>query len=676
MRFSMYALCSTATCGWLAWQAYQQRRQFYPTVIHLTTSKVSVLALGNEALVLTLLFGKLCKRIFFGRLREAEVEHLYERSWYAITETCLAMTIFREEFNFRFVTLFTALLFLKIFHWLMQDRISYMEQTPAVPFTTHARMLLLMASLFAFDGAFLYHAISISIQRGPSVLILFAFEHLILASTVCATFSKYALHINDLRLAGRWDSKGVYMFYLELMTDLFQMIVYLAFFFLICTYYGLPLHILRDLYLTVRSFRSRVADFVRYRRVTHNMHERFPDASEEDLERFDRTCIICREHLSSAKKLACGHMFHFHCLRSWLERQQTCPTCRATIAPAEATPAAAAEANTQDVAGMQAAAAAPMMPVAEPWIPADMGPGMPWHGRPMGAAAGGLPDAAGAHAAAGLAGHAFGGLPPAGGLPGVNLPGAGLPGVGGGFQSTNGTPVAGVQMPFMGMPGIPTMGMPGIPTMGMPGIPTMGIPGMSSMGMPGMASMGVPGVPFMGMPGMASMGMPGMSSMGMPANLAGALPHEFAHLFSPAVVLPSRIQPAVGESFTTANFIQQQIEWLQEQLTVLQSAMRPGAGEAVTPVGAPFSHGPVPPTMASCAGCCSCSSGGMPDSAPSTCTPNDPSQTASNTRGTAVEAPSTEAQIHQHEEPRSPTVEEKDELRRRRVERLSSASVD
>ena len=26
------------------------------------------------------------------------------------------------------------------------------------------------------------------------------------------------------------------------------------------------------------------------------------------------------------KKLPCGHIFHFQCLRSWLERQQSCPT--------------------------------------------------------------------------------------------------------------------------------------------------------------------------------------------------------------------------------------------------------------------------------------------------------------------------------------------------------------
>ena len=110
MRFSVYALASTALVAAIAYQAYEARRQFYPTMIYLTTNKLSLLSLGNEALMLTLLVGQGVKTLFFGRLREAEVEHLYERSWYAITETCLAMTIFREEFNVSFVALFTALL--------------------------------------------------------------------------------------------------------------------------------------------------------------------------------------------------------------------------------------------------------------------------------------------------------------------------------------------------------------------------------------------------------------------------------------------------------------------------------------------------------------------------------------------------------------------------------------
>ena len=69
----------------------------------------------------------------------------------------------------------------------------------------------------------------------------------------------------------------------------------------------------------------------------------YPDATVEEMERLgDKTCIICREELvirppgenrggdggpnDTPKKLVCGHIFHFYCLRSWLERQQSCPT--------------------------------------------------------------------------------------------------------------------------------------------------------------------------------------------------------------------------------------------------------------------------------------------------------------------------------------------------------------
>jgi E3 ubiquitin-protein ligase synoviolin len=48
-----------------------------------------------QAFVFVILFGKLMRKIFFGSLRAAEFEHLMERSWYAVTETCLAFTVFK-----------------------------------------------------------------------------------------------------------------------------------------------------------------------------------------------------------------------------------------------------------------------------------------------------------------------------------------------------------------------------------------------------------------------------------------------------------------------------------------------------------------------------------------------------------------------------------------------------
>ena len=35
--------------------------------------------------------------------------------------------------------------------------------------------------------------------------------------------------------------------------------------------------------------------------------------------------------VNNSKKLPCGHIFHTSCLRSWFQRQQTCPTCRLNI---------------------------------------------------------------------------------------------------------------------------------------------------------------------------------------------------------------------------------------------------------------------------------------------------------------------------------------------------------
>jgi E3 ubiquitin-protein ligase synoviolin len=135
----------------------------------------------------------------------------------------------------------------------------------------------------------------------------------------------------------------MYIFYVELLTDFLKLTTYLSFFLTVLTYYGLPLNIVRDVFLTARSFVGRVRDLMRYRAATRDMDHRYPDALPAEMEALgDHTCIICREEMVSRgaagvgavaggpnttpKKLPCGHIFHFHCLRSWLERQQSCPT--------------------------------------------------------------------------------------------------------------------------------------------------------------------------------------------------------------------------------------------------------------------------------------------------------------------------------------------------------------
>merc|ERR1712091_646601 len=273
-----------------------------------------------------------------------------------------AMTIFREEFNVPFVSLFGLLLFVKSFHWLSQDRLEHLETSPAVRAVQHARCLALMGALLLVDVYFLKYCVQQTVEQGPSVLLLFAFEYIVQASSVISSFVKYLIFVADSALEGAWEGKGVCVFYLELVTDLFHLFTYSIFFVIIFMFYGLPLHLVRELYWTFSNFRNRLLDFIRYRRITTNMDDRFQDATPEQLAE-DNVCIICREEMTEGKRLACGHIFHARCLRSWLERQQSCPTCRAPVMPAEPPAIQRVGAGGAPAPGVfQAAAAAAVAP--------------------------------------------------------------------------------------------------------------------------------------------------------------------------------------------------------------------------------------------------------------------------------------------------------------------------
>jgi hypothetical protein len=57
-----------------------------------------------------------------------------QNSKFTVTELCLALTIFREELNFRTLGLFTALLFVKVFHWLATMRVENVRLCSFSPF--------------------------------------------------------------------------------------------------------------------------------------------------------------------------------------------------------------------------------------------------------------------------------------------------------------------------------------------------------------------------------------------------------------------------------------------------------------------------------------------------------------------------------------------------------------
>ncbi|WFD25257.1 RING-type E3 ubiquitin transferase [Malassezia nana] len=88
------------------------------------------------------------------------------------------------------------------------------------------------------------------------------------------------------------------------------------------------------------SLYTKTLKLVRFRAATRHMEKRYPAVPDDQIaEMRDRTCIVCREEFVTGakaamdvpRKLSCGHVFHHRCLHSWLERQQSCPTCRKDV---------------------------------------------------------------------------------------------------------------------------------------------------------------------------------------------------------------------------------------------------------------------------------------------------------------------------------------------------------
>jgi len=229
---------------------------------------------------------------------------------------------------------------MKIFHWLMQDRIDFMEQGINQSWLFHIRICSVIIILLLLDIILLGITLDYTLKFGISMVIVLGFEYTILFSNALTGLLKYILHSIDLRRENPWENKSMYIFYIDLVREFFVLVCYVIFFAVIVHRYGLPLHLMRDLYVTFRSFIQHCRDLIHYKKATRNMNERYPNATLEDLTESDNICIICREEMTIQednnssdvpKKLRCGHIFHLRCLKSWLERQQSCPTCRCSL---------------------------------------------------------------------------------------------------------------------------------------------------------------------------------------------------------------------------------------------------------------------------------------------------------------------------------------------------------
>ena len=149
----------------------------------------------------------------------------------------------------------------------------------------HIRMVSLFLVLLLLDVGFLRYSIVQISTYGPSMMLIFAFEAGIITVSLISSATKYTFNLYDYSLAPEeWELKSVAMLYLDIISgmlwasfsqDFLRLLLYGTFFAAVTSLYGLPIHIIRDLYMTIKSLATRIQDLRRFLQATQNMEERW-----------------------------------------------------------------------------------------------------------------------------------------------------------------------------------------------------------------------------------------------------------------------------------------------------------------------------------------------------------------------------------------------------------------
>eukprot|EP00934_Nitzschia_sp_Nitz4_P008953 Nitzschia sp. Nitz4//scaffold194_size40385//30857//33466//NITZ4_007532-RA/size40385-processed-gene-0.3-mRNA-1//1//CDS//3329540340//8943//frame0 len=363
-RLSYTAGSFIAAFGML-YYALRTRQQWYLAIVYLRSNKIASAIFANVFVAgLYSLFGFLTNVFLHGGLRLHEAETLMDLFRWNVTETCLALAIFRDEINVATGIRFLILVLAKSLHWVFEMREAHLRMSQDAILVVNGWPQLCGAHTKLFLGLVLLQWLDILavmqctrdiLQMGPGVAVLFCFEAAILLVTVLSSILLWLLHVlDDLfhhfhevsdpgSFMHRWihswrGYKATLVFAVELQAQAAKFVFYLAFFAIVFTFKTLPINLLREVYMNFQALKMRLLAFGKYRRLMASMNQ-FENPTQEELDDAGTTCIICRDDMTvdTTRRLpGCGHLFHQTCLRDWLVQQQTCPTCQRDISSTQA----------------------------------------------------------------------------------------------------------------------------------------------------------------------------------------------------------------------------------------------------------------------------------------------------------------------------------------------------
>ncbi|AAS51209.2 ACL019Cp [Eremothecium gossypii ATCC 10895] len=367
VSWPMWAMFITATYALAGWSAYSCATSFDDplSALFMASSGVHFVIWGNFLIVHYCLFVWAIIRVLFGQLTAIEYDHIFERLHVVLVTLASIVITMRKTYMAGHMTILFYTLCL-VAHWVLRDRMDFVFQVHG----TDSSLLGILCSRFMFSllvlGMVDYKMLKFCVQntnvdgKRHDLYLMLALSFAQLILDVLHVVLLTSLNLFEMVRSRRTRSAN--LVYEGGTTDddaddevfiLEGKYIYETVFDLTITVLKVILDIIQEVFVPwsitvvysifVRSIKAGESFLLVYNYWKNNkkLYEKLSDVSEEQLDDTDSMCIICMDDMlpttettkmnRRAKMLPCGHMLHFGCLKSWMERSQTCPICRLSV---------------------------------------------------------------------------------------------------------------------------------------------------------------------------------------------------------------------------------------------------------------------------------------------------------------------------------------------------------
>ena len=330
----LYLLGSIILTGFVTLNTYLNEEEFYPTVIYMVKSKAILLVLFNFVIALSILTFKILTRVFFSVLKDAELQNMESEAMHHGFNLIIVLYMLHLDFDWHIASHLALNIYVHSLHTLANKRVEYVIFmqlfTERYPTNFYIRMAVFHILLIILD----FYLVTVENTKTYETLsILLHYEYILMGLFASKSLLVYLIQMHEkLFHSGSWENKVAILSFVEFLHNFTTLAVLIVEFAVLSTHSEVGIYFIDKSLRAVVNMWKFLSGYLESRKLLSKV-SLFPDATIEEIHNSNDKCIFCLDHLTEAKRINCGHLFHYKCLRSYFENSNSpkCPTCRADI---------------------------------------------------------------------------------------------------------------------------------------------------------------------------------------------------------------------------------------------------------------------------------------------------------------------------------------------------------